>query len=150
MESGGDGGLPRLLVFPGSLSSWRALIVAEELQVKVNVETVNMFLWEHLKPQHLALAPQGTIPTLVLPTGRSLIGQVGPGTRFYESQIPFLLDMNMFHGMEIRSAVQELLEGLQQLSSSTSPGVCFKGGQDWEEKLGQVSLSKTPFGNLYL
>ena len=78
MESGGDGGLPRLLVFPGSLSSWRALIVAEELQVKVNVETVNMFLWEHLKPEHLALAPQGTIPTLVLPTGRSLIGQVQP------------------------------------------------------------------------
>lgn len=77
MESGGDGGLPRLLVFPGSLSSWRALIVAEELQVKVNVETVNMFLWEHLKPEHLELAPQGTIPTLVLPTGRSLIGQVG-------------------------------------------------------------------------
>ena len=76
MESGGDEGLPRLLVFPGSLSSWRALIVAEELQVKVNVETVNMFLWEHLKPEHLALAPQGTIPTLVLPTGRSLIGQV--------------------------------------------------------------------------
>ena len=77
MESGGDEGLPRLLVFPGSLSSWRALIVAEELQVKVKVETVNMFLWEHLKPEHLALAPQGTIPTLVLPTGRSLIGQVG-------------------------------------------------------------------------
>jgi hypothetical protein len=30
----GEGGeLPRLLVFPGSLSCWRALIVAEELQV---------------------------------------------------------------------------------------------------------------------
>jgi len=115
MESGGDEGLPRLLVFPGSLSSWRALIVAEELQVKVKVETVNMFLWEHLKPEHLALAPQGTIPTLVLPTGRSLIGQ-------------------------------ELLEGLQQLSSSTSPGVCFKGGQDWEEKLGQVSISAMTHG----
>ena len=49
--------------------------------------------------------------------------------------------------MEVRLIVQELLEGLQQLSSSTSPGVCFKGGQDWEEKLGQVSLSKTPSGN---
>ena len=46
--------------------------------------------------------------------------------------------------MEVGLIVQELLEGLQQLSSSTSPGVCFKGGQDWEEKLGQVSLSKTP------
>ena len=44
--------------------------------------------------------------------------------------------------MEVMLAVQELLEGLQQLSSSTSPGVCFKGGQDWEEKLGQVSLSQ--------
>ena len=44
--------------------------------------------------------------------------------------------------MEVRPDVQELLEGLQQLSSSTSPGVCFKGGQDWEEKLGQVSLSQ--------
>ena len=76
MGSVSDGNLPRLLVFPGSLSSWRALIVAEELQVKVAVETINMFLWEHLKPEHLALSPRGTIPTLVLPTGRSLIGQV--------------------------------------------------------------------------
>ena len=50
--------------------------MAEELQVKVAVETINMFLWEHLKPERLALSPRGTIPTLVLPTGRSLIGQV--------------------------------------------------------------------------
>jgi len=115
MGSVSDGNLPRLLVFPGSLSSWRALIVAEELQVKVAVETINMFLWEHLEPEHLALSPQGTIPTLVLPTGRSLIGQ-------------------------------ELLEGLQQLSSTTSPGVCFKDGQDWEERLGQVSISALTHG----
>ena len=49
--------------------------------------------------------------------------------------------------MEVRLIVQELLEGLQQLSSSTSPGVCFKGGQDWEEKLGQVLIYKTLSGN---
>ena len=48
-----------------------------------------------------------------------------------------------FCDTEVRLAVQELLEGLQQLSSSTSPGICFKGGQDWEERLGQVSYSKT-------
>ena len=47
-----------------------------------------------------------------------------------------------FCDTEVRLAVQELLEGLQQLSSSTSPGICFKGGQDWEERLGQVSYSK--------
>ena len=77
MEEVEGSGLPRLLVFPGSLSSWRALIVAEELQVEVQVEVVNLFLWHHLLPGHLALSPLGSLPVLLLPTGRALEGQVG-------------------------------------------------------------------------
>ena len=54
----------------------------------------------------------------------------------------FYLYMVQFHFKKhrVKTASQELLEGLQQLSSATSPGVCFKDGQDWEERLGQVSL----------
>jgi len=110
MEEVEGSGLPRLLVFPGSLSSWRALIVAEELQVEVQVEVVNLFLWHHLLPGHLALSPRGSLPVLLLPTGRALEGQ-------------------------------ELLEGLQQLSSSTAPGIQFKAGTEWQEKLAQASIS---------
>ena len=76
MEEVEGSGLPRLLVFPGSLSSWRALIVAEELQVEVQVEVVNLFLWHHLLPAHLALSPLGSLPVLLLPTGRALEGEV--------------------------------------------------------------------------
>jgi len=107
--------LPRLLVFPGSLSSWRALIIAEELQVSLKVEVVNLFLWKHLESSHLALAPQGSLPVLVLPTGRSLVGQ-------------------------------ELLEGLQQLSSSPAPGISFKNGKQWTERLEEVSIGALTHG----
>jgi len=110
-----DGELPRLLVFPGSLSSWRALIVAEELQVAVRIEVVNLFMWKHLEPSHLAISPLGLLPVLVLPTGRPLLGQ-------------------------------DLMEGLQQLSSSTSPGISFKTGEKWIEKLDQVSVGALTHG----
>ena len=54
----------------------------------------------------------------------------------------FYLYMVRFHFKKhhVKTASQELLEGLQQLSSTTSPGVCFKDGQDWEERLGQVCV----------
>ena len=41
--------------------------------------------------------------------------------------------------------VQELLAGLQQLSSSTAPGIAFKAGKEWQERLAQVGGGETLF-----
>lgn len=90
-------------------------MVAQELQVAVKVEVVNLFLWKQLEPEHLALAPLGSLPVLVTAPGRALVGR-------------------------------ELMEGLQQLSSSTSPGISFKNGDQWSERLEQVSISALTHG----
>ena len=42
----------------------------------VKVEVVNLFLWKQLEPEHLALAPLGSLPVLVLAPGRALVGRV--------------------------------------------------------------------------
>ena len=42
----------------------------------VKVEVVNLFLWKQLEPEHLALAPLGSLPVLVPAPGRALVGTV--------------------------------------------------------------------------
>ena len=42
----------------------------------VKVEVVNLFLWKQLEPEHLALAPLGSLPVLAPAPGRALVGRV--------------------------------------------------------------------------
>lgn len=64
-----------MIVFPQSLSSWRLQIMLEELGLSCNVETVDIFNWEHLQPTHLRLSPTASVPVLVTVEGRPLTGE---------------------------------------------------------------------------
>ena len=77
------------------------------------------------------------VGVLEVPLDPRIVSQV---LSFYPSS--FYIYMVQFHFKKhlVKTASQELLEGLQQLSSTTSPGVCFKDGQNWEERLGQVCV----------
>ena len=55
----------KVLVFPPSLSSWRVMIALEEVRCPYLVETVDLFQWEHLRPEHLRLCPLGSVPVMV-------------------------------------------------------------------------------------
>ena len=65
----------KVVVFPHSLSSWKVLIALEELECPYSVEQVDLFQWEHLKPEHLELSPQGSVPVLVTLQGEALVGE---------------------------------------------------------------------------
>ena len=62
----------KVVVFPHSLSSWKVLIALEELECPYSVEQVDMFQWEHLKPEHLRLSPLGSVPVMVTVRGSPL------------------------------------------------------------------------------
>ena len=65
----------KVLVFPNSLSSLRVLIALDEVGCKYSVETVDLFQWEHLTPNHLRLSPLGTVPVMVTTMGEPLLGE---------------------------------------------------------------------------
>jgi len=65
----------KVVVFPNSLSSWRVLIALEEMECAYTVEEVDLFKWEHLRPEHLRLAPLGSVPVLVTLQGVPLLGE---------------------------------------------------------------------------
>jgi len=62
-------------VFPNSLSSLRVLIALDEVGCQYSVETVDLFQWEHLTPNHLRLSPLGTVPVMVTTMGEPLLGE---------------------------------------------------------------------------
>ena len=65
----------KVLVFPNSLSSWRLLIALDEVGCQYSVESVDLFHWEHLEPQHLRLSPLGSVPVMVTMQGEPLVGE---------------------------------------------------------------------------
>ena len=65
----------RVLVFPNSLSSWRLLIALDEVGCQYSVESVDLFHWEHLEPQHLRLSPLGSVPVMVTMQGEPMVGE---------------------------------------------------------------------------
>jgi len=65
----------KVVVFPNSLSSWRVMIALEEVRCIYSMETVDLFQWEHLMPEHLRLSPHGTVPVLVTLQGEPLLGE---------------------------------------------------------------------------
>ena len=65
----------KLVVFPNSLSSWRVMVALEEVGCLYSIETVDMFQWEHLMPEHLRLSPLGNVPVLVTLQGEPLLGE---------------------------------------------------------------------------
>ena len=65
----------KVLVFPPSLSSWRVMIALEEVRCPYTVETVDLFQWEHLMPEHLRLSPLGSVPVMVTVQGEPLVGE---------------------------------------------------------------------------
>ena len=69
------GDMMKVLVSPHSLSSWRVLIAMDEAGCQYSVETVDLFQWEHLTPQHLRLSPLGTVPVMVTVQGEPLHGE---------------------------------------------------------------------------
>ena len=69
------GDMVKVLVFPNSFSSWRLLIAMDEVGCQYSVETVDLFQWEHLAPQHLRLSPLGIVPVMVTRQGEPLVGE---------------------------------------------------------------------------
>ena len=119
------------------------------------MEVVNLFLWKQLEPEHLALAPLGSLPVLVTAPGRALVGRVRLHPRTSSSILPWSFKTSKAFCLLVAFLIilffQELMEGLQQLSSSTSPGISFKNGDQWSERLEQVSTaSQLLHGWLYL
>merc|ERR1712129_680790 len=51
------------------------MVALEEVGCLYSVETVDMFQWEHLMPEHLRLSPHGTVPVLVTLQGEPLLGE---------------------------------------------------------------------------
>ena len=65
----------KVLVYPPSLSSMRVMIALEEERCPYSVETVDLFQWEHLRPEHLRLSPLGSVPVMVTVQGEPLVGE---------------------------------------------------------------------------
>ena len=64
------------MVFPPSLSSMRVMIALEEVRCPYTLETVDLFQWEHLRPEHLRLSPLGSVPVMVtVQQGEPLVGE---------------------------------------------------------------------------
>ena len=65
----------KVLVFPPSLSSMRVMIALEEVRCPYSVETVDLFQWEHLRPEHLRLCSLGSVPVMDTVQGEPLVGE---------------------------------------------------------------------------